>query len=125
MKKFKLTLISLAALIGVGLVPVSFATAAFAAPADEINKGLDATGQKGGSGTDLKSRLATIVNVLLFLIGAISVIVIIIGGIKFVTSDGDPGKAKSARETILYAIVGVVIALLAYALVQFVIKAFV
>jgi multisubunit Na+/H+ antiporter MnhB subunit len=67
----------------------------------------------------------TITNVLLFIIGAISVIMLIIGGIRYVVSGGDSGAVTSAKNTILYAIVGIVVALLAYALVNFVIKSFV
>ncbi|MEP6710462.1 MAG: MMCAP2_0565 family pilin-like conjugal transfer protein [Candidatus Saccharibacteria bacterium] len=68
--------------------------------------------------------IKTLINTLLYALGIIAVIVIVVGGIKFVTSDGDPGKIKSARETILYAVVGLVVAILAYAIVQFVIGRF-
>src|SRR4051812_14255305 len=63
----------------------------------------------------------TITNVLLFLIGAISVIMLIIGGIRYVVSGGDSTAVQNAKNTILYAIVGVVVAILAYAVVNFVI----
>lgn len=68
--------------------------------------------------------IATIVNVLLFIIGAIAVIMIIIGGILYVTSAGDSGNVTKAKNTILYAVVGLVIAFLAYAIVNFVIVRF-
>ena len=61
---------------------------------------------------------------LLFIIGAISVIMLIIGGIRYTTSQGDQGAVQSAKNTILYAIVGIVVALLAYAAVNFVISSF-
>ncbi|HUO61868.1 MAG TPA: hypothetical protein VMT96_00245 [Candidatus Bathyarchaeia archaeon] len=66
----------------------------------------------------------TITNVLLFLIGAISVIMLIIGGIRYVVSGGDSTAVQNAKNTILYAIVGVVVAILAYAVVNFVINSF-
>jgi hypothetical protein len=66
----------------------------------------------------------TITNVLLFIIGAISVIMLIIGGIRYVVSGGDSAAVTSAKNTILYAVVGVVVAILAYALVNFVISSF-
>lgn len=66
----------------------------------------------------------TITNVLLFIIGAISVIMLIIGGIRYVVSGGDSGAVTSAKNTILYAIVGIVVAILAYALVNFVVGSF-
>lgn len=66
----------------------------------------------------------TITNVLLFIIGAISVIMLIIGGIRYTVSGGDAGAVTSAKNTILYAIVGIVVAILAYAVVNFVIGSF-
>jgi hypothetical protein len=66
----------------------------------------------------------TITNVLLFIIGAISVIMLIIGGIRYVVSGGDSSAVTSAKNTILYAIVGIIVALLAYALVNFVLTSF-
>lgn len=62
----------------------------------------------------------TVTNVLLFLIGAVAVIMLIIGGIRYTTSNGDQGAVTSAKNTILYAIVGIVVAILAYAVVGFV-----
>jgi hypothetical protein len=66
----------------------------------------------------------TITNVLLFIIGAISVIMLIIGGIRYVVSGGDSSAVTSAKNTILYAVVGIVVAILAYALVNFVVTSF-
>lgn len=62
----------------------------------------------------------TITNILLFLIGAISVIMLIIGGVRYVVSGGDQGAVTSAKNTILYAIIGIVVAFLAFAAVRFV-----
>lgn len=66
----------------------------------------------------------TITNVLLFIIGAVSVIMLIIGGIRYTVSGGDSSAVTSAKNTILYAIVGIVVALLAYAIVNFVVGSF-
>lgn len=62
----------------------------------------------------------TITNVLLFIIGAVSVIMLIIGGIRYTVSGGDSAAVTSAKNTILYAVVGIIVALLAYAIVNFV-----
>lgn len=62
----------------------------------------------------------TVTNILLFLIGAVSVVMLIIGGIRYVVSGGDQGAVTSAKNTILYAIIGIVIAFLAFAAVRFV-----
>ncbi|MDR0591009.1 MAG: pilin [Candidatus Nomurabacteria bacterium] len=65
-----------------------------------------------------------IINVVLFLVGAISVIMLIYGGIKYTTSAGDTAKVTSAKNTIMYAIVGLIVAILAYAIVNFVVGSF-
>lgn len=75
---------------------------------------------EGGSGGIFR----TITNVLLFIIGAIAVIMLIIGGIRYVTSGGDSAAVTSAKNTILYAVVGIIVAILAYAVVNFVISSF-
>ena len=62
---------------------------------------------------------------LLFIIGAISVIMLIIGGIRYTTSNGDQQAVQNAKNTILYAVVGLVIAILAFAAINFVIGSFV
>lgn len=75
------------------------------------------TGQDGcGQGI-----FTTVVNILLFLIGAIAVIMLIIGGVRYTVSGGDSGNVTAAKNTILYAIIGIVVAVLAYAIVDFVI----
>ena len=61
---------------------------------------------------------------LLFIIGAISVIMLIIGGIRYTVSGGDSAAVTSAKNTILYAIVGIIVALLAFAIVNFVLTQF-
>lgn len=62
----------------------------------------------------------TIVNILLFLIGAIAVIMIIIGGLRYAISAGDAKAVGAAKNTILYAVVGLIVAFLAFAAVNFV-----
>ncbi len=66
----------------------------------------------------------TITNVLLFIIGAISVIMLILGGIRYTISQGDSTAVTSAKNTILYSIIGIVVAILAFAAVNFVIGSF-
>jgi hypothetical protein len=76
-----------------------------------------------GAGTlDLAGAFKLVANTLIFIVGAISVIMIIIGGLRYVLSGGDSAGVKGAKDTILYAIVGVVVAILAYAIVNFVIS---
>jgi len=68
----------------------------------------------------LSNTIHTIVNVMLFIIGVLSVIMIIFGGIRFVISRGKSEDVKSARDTIMYSIVGLVVAVIAYAIVNWV-----
>lgn len=62
----------------------------------------------------------TVANVLIYIVGAIAVIMLIIGGLRYVISQGDKGNVESAKNTILYAVIGIVVAILSYALVNFV-----
>lgn len=66
------------------------------------------------------AALNVVVQILIFLIGMLSVVMIIVGGIKIVVSNGDPGRYKSGRDTITYAIVGLILALIAYSIVIFI-----
>ena len=63
----------------------------------------------------------TIVNVILFIVGAVAVIMIVIGGVRYTVSNGDSNAVTGAKNTIMYAIVGLVVAIIAYALVNFVV----
>ena len=63
----------------------------------------------------------TIANTLLFLLGAVAVLMLIIGGFRYVVSGGDSSAVESAKNTILYAIIGIVVAFLAWAAVDFVV----
>lgn len=67
--------------------------------------------------------VTTITNILLFIVGALSVIMLIIGGLRYVVSGGNSTAVTAAKNTILYAIVGLVISFLAYAAINFVINA--
>lgn len=64
----------------------------------------------------------TLINVLLYVIGAISVLMLIYGGIRYTISGGDSAAVTAAKNTILYAVIGIVVSLLAYAIVNFVIS---
>jgi len=67
--------------------------------------------------------ITTITNTLLFIVGALAVIMIIIGGLRYATSGGNSASVTAAKNTILYAIVGLVVAFLAFAAVNFVLGA--
>lgn len=62
----------------------------------------------------------SVTNVLLFILGGIAVIVIIVGGILMITSAGDPGKFAKGRNGVIYALIGLVVAISAYVIINFV-----
>ena len=89
-----------------------------------ITDGMTASGTST-TPNSFSSVLTTVTNILLFLMGAISVIMIIVGGIRYATSQGDQTQMQSAKNTILYAVIGVVVSIAAYAIVSFVVTQFV
>ena len=70
---------------------------------------------------DAPSIVKSIINTMLYILGIIAVIMIVIGGIRYTTSNGDASNIKSAKDTILYAVVGLVVAIMAFAIVNFVV----
>lgn len=115
----------LLAFLAVAILNVAFVSTSFAA--DLTIQG----GANSAKGSDQVANLfgnsgifSTITNTLLFILGAISVIMIIIGGLRYVISGGDSAAVSAAKNTILYAIVGVIVAILAYAVINFVIGSF-
>lgn len=63
-----------------------------------------------------------IVNTMLFVLGIVAVVMIIFGGFKYVTANGDASKISSAKNTILYSVVGLVVAIMAWGIVTFVVN---
>ena len=74
-----------------------------------------------GGNSDLKGNIQTIINAIIGILGIVAVIVIILGGVQYMTSTGDAGKVKKAKDTILYGVIGLIICALAAAIVNFVI----
>jgi len=70
------------------------------------------------------SEIQKIVNLLLYVLGIIAVIVIIIGGLRYVISGGDASATKAAKDMILFAVVGLIVAVLAWSIVNFVVVRF-
>jgi hypothetical protein len=81
----------------------------------------DTCGDSKASKDSFKALIGTVINILSVIVGAVSVIMIIIGGFRYVVSNGDSGALGGAKNTILYAIVGLVIVLFAQVIVAFVI----
>lgn len=77
---------------------------------------------KGKSIDGDKGLIKTVVNVLLWAVGILSVIMIIFSGFRYITSAGDASKTKSAQSTLTYSVVGLIVAIMAYAIVNMVIN---
>ncbi len=86
--------------------------AASVIPKDKINL-------PGGSNTGI----AEVIRMAFVVAGIISVIVIIIAGIQFTLSSGDPGKVNTAKNSIIYALIGLAVCIFATTIVTFVIGA--
>lgn len=71
--------------------------------------------------SDIGSVIKTITNTLMTVVGIAAVIMLIIGGLMYIFSGGNPEQTKRAKDTILYAIIGIIIAILSYAIVNFVV----
>jgi ABC-type Fe3+ transport system permease subunit len=95
-----------------------------AAPAptavQQIREGIDAPGRVQDPEGQINRLITAVVNLLSWIVGVVSVIMIIIGGFKYVLSSGDSNSTNAAKNTILFALIGLVIVALAQALVRFV-----
>jgi hypothetical protein len=124
MYKIKCALMAVAlAVIGIGacLLPAGSAYA--------VNGGAWSDGMNVSKGNGVPDNLmgsggavTNIINGVLYVVGILAVVMVIIGGVKYTTSGGDQQAVTSTKNTILYGIVGLVIAILAYAIVNFVIE---
>lgn len=103
------------------------AASAITCPDGSIREGQPVTNASDCNVADVeeKSQLPTVVTgligTLVALLGIVAVFVIIYGGVQLALSGGDPGKVKTARNAILYGVIGLVVAMLAWVIVNFVI----
>ncbi|TAL14691.1 hypothetical protein EPN95_02195 [Patescibacteria group bacterium] len=105
------------------VVPIAVPASAACDPTNQTLAGGAACSQPTGTSGSLfgsDSIFTKIVNILLFIIGAVAVIMLIIGGIRYTLSAGKESEVTAAKNTILYAIIGIVVAFLAYAVVNWV-----
>lgn len=124
MRKVRTIITSMTIALGLIAAPLALTAPVLAqGSASEVQKGIQKIGGDQNQ-PKLEDGIKTIVNVMLFILGAIAVIMIIIGGIRYTTSNGDASNTKAAKDTILYAVIGLIVAILAYAIVNFVVDAF-
>ncbi len=112
-------------LLGFSLVAVMPAGAAdiqesVCSGANEIQLGGTSDCVEGQGEDELNALITNIVNIFSVIVGVISVIMIIYGGFRYITSGGDSTHVGSAKNTIMYAIIGLVIVALAQIIVRFV-----
>jgi hypothetical protein len=135
MKRIKYIILTLGLVAGVGLAVLPTTARALDVFTDackplDPNNPNDPNSPSGtavckGKDTDKATPfIGTLVNMLLYVLGAVSVIVIIFAGIFYATSGGDATLITKAKNTLLYAVVGLVVAMLAYAIVNYVLNQF-
>lgn len=130
LKQLKVSLIAATMLAGTLLLP----TLAHADTAGDIKSGvgtasgctqaeIDAGTCNSGAGDSVSTILTNVINIFSLVIGVIAVIVIIIAGLNYITSGGDSAKVSSAKSTILYAVIGLIVVAFAQLIVHFAIHA--
>ena len=134
MKKILRRLTMTMSALALMLAPAALATApAFAqSPAPpSIDNGLNAGACLSTTSTDcgtedpedaVNTIITTVINIFSLVVGVVSVIMIIIGGLKYITSGGESGNVSGAKNTILYAIIGLVVVALSQVIVRFVLS---
>lgn len=125
MKRYKQVLLTLGMVVGLAGVALPVTQASAAACTGSALQ-CASQGYNDGGGTSntgsFQSFIKKIINLLLYVLGSVAVIVIVLGGIRYTLSNGDQGQMTTAKNTILYAVIGLVIAVMAYAIVNFVLK---
>lgn len=124
MKKIIIGAISLAVMLaGLVAAPVGAVKCPAGAPVAEASSYAECNLAKPEDGSkSLWDTVDNIINIILAVLGIAAVVVIIYGGANILLSQGDPGKIKKGKDAILYGLIGLVIALLAFAIVNFVLS---
>lgn len=140
-KNLKTIILSVFATLGVLLIPgltTTSVSAQFQAPEtsqsqlcqggsgiqipDGANTPADCATLTQGGTTKINELIKQIINVFSVIVGIVAVIMMIYGGLRYITSGGDSGNVTSAKNTILYAIIGLIIVALAQIIVKFVLN---
>jgi len=112
-------------LIAIGLLASLVLAPLVSVPASaQISSGITAASTEELKNKSIDDLPKNIVNVLLWIIGIVSVVMIIWSGFNYIISHGDSGKVQKAKMTLVYAVVGLVIAVLSYTIVNFVLDRF-
>lgn len=84
------------------------------------NSGVCSEKNKGKSGVTSKAKKG--INAAIYVLGILSVLMVILGGFLYTISNGDASRIATAKNTLMYAIIGLVVAILSFAIVNFVLK---
>jgi len=127
MKRIKLFLATFILLLGIGGMVPALASAATQTPKESVCSTLSGgsnsdCSQTPAGGVDLNNLVRAIINVMSVLIGVVAVIMIMVSGYKYITAGGDSNKVTSAKNTLIYAIIGLLVAALAQVIVVFVLR---
>lgn len=125
MKKLTLSFLLLAVMVFAPLVFTPGAQAAlFSGAKDNACQGIGqgTNGCSDTAGSQVENIIKNSLNVLSIIVGIVAVIMVIVAGFKYETSGGDSSKISSAKSTLIYALVGLVVVALAQFIVQFVIN---
>ena len=119
MKRYKKPLIAAALSLVVAIVAAVTPIIVPSASA-QFTKGIEAARTPEMSTKPIGTTIGNVVNVFLYFVGAIAVIIMIWGGFQYITSSGDSQKATTAKNTIMYAVIGIIVVVLSYAIVNWV-----
>jgi hypothetical protein len=120
MKRFFIALaVSLSVVFGVSNMAMAIAPG-IDGPRDEVCEGITGGGCTTAGGNDISRVLRAVLQILSWVAGIAAVIMIIVAGLKYITSGGDSSSVASAKQSLIYALVGVIFVALAQAIVRFV-----
>lgn len=122
MQRIKQTVVAIAFVLGIGFLAVP-QTAAAISLFPQGCEGQTSEVCKSVAKDDAQSTVVKIINTILLILGIVAVIMIIVGGFRYVISGGDASNVTAAKNTIMYAVIGLIVAVLAYAIVNFVLNA--
>ena len=127
MNKIKMMLAGLAGMIMLGgsLLCTAPVNAINVNPKENAKKAAEIFEGESEGGVDtgnLTESLKGIFNFVFSMMGIVAVIVIILGGIHFMTSTGDPGKVKKGKDTMIWGIVGLLVVIFSFAIVNFILQ---
>ena len=121
MKKIILIIGAISAIIAPQMILASSSNLVFADAKTQIESAVNEVGGSENK-TDIKGFIGNIIKTMFFVVGVLAVIVIIFAGVTFVMSAGNSQTIQKAKTTIIYAVIGLIVSILSYAIVNFVVS---